>query len=125
MRNAESMITETRQHADDLVISQTPLGGNLSAISSIVRCEGHGVVKVMSRSDVAGTVNVFQAVSSGAFALVVSIATTADPVTGEQVVFRAVNVFGKLVRVVYANGPASQAAFECSGYLVPLGGPSP
>lgn len=119
------MVIETRQKADDLAIAQTLLGGLASAVSSLVRSRGHCFLKILSRSDVVGRVDIYQSVSNPiggpVFIRTGQVLSVADPDTGEQVIFDEFPVFGEFVRVIYINGGVAQAAFEMSAYLLPVG----
>lgn len=122
-------IFETRQKVDGFNIAQALLGANASVLSDILLVEGHSSIKILARSDVAGTVEVYQSVTNPAggptFVLTESKAATVDPKTGEFVVFLDSIVYGEFARIVYVNGATPQAKFEMSAYAIPVSsGPS-
>lgn len=120
-------VIQTRQLGDAIALAMAFLAGGGMSVSAIVRCKGHTGIKVLTRSDVAGTIFIYQSVTNpdGAppvFVRTAFKASVADPDTAEQVIFDDFRVFGEFARVIYMNGVAPQTAFEADVYLLPISG---
>lgn len=118
-------VVATRQDVDAFEISQVLLGANATAVSDIVLCQGDDTVRILARS-IGGpmAVRVMQAVAIPNTGLPVfietgSLASSIDPLTGENVIAFDSVVFGVFMRIELVNGAVPQTAFEISAYLLP------
>lgn len=119
-------IYETRQHVEDFVIAQAPLAGGASATSDTRLVKGYSSIRILARSNVAGTVEVYQAVTNpaGGTTFVLTQSKAAALVGAEFVAFFDSVVFGNFARIVYVNGAGVQTVFAISAYAIPISGGS-